>query len=302
MPKVLVVDDSPVEQQMIVGLLSRNENLQVEAVGSGSDALQHIKDSRPDLVITDTVMPYVDGLALLKQIRIHYSDIPVIVMTSLGSEAKAVEALKAGAANYVAKTQIEDSLFNAVHQVLAIVEANRNTTELMSCLQETHFEFEIESDPELIEPLVQLVMNNSSGMHLQSETGKVQMGVALEQALLSALYHGNLEITPDQLEAAREDQLRGIYADPVAERRAQAPYGDRKIHVQVSLSPQTARLVVRDEGPGFDVSRFDKLAADATAAEQADRGLVLMKTLMDEVVFNEQGNQVTLIKHLANGC
>ena len=286
---------------MIMGLLSRNEDLQVEAVGSGSDALQHIKDSRPDLVVTDTTMPDVDGLELLKQIRVHYSDIPVIVMTSLGSEAKAVEALKAGAANYVAKTQIEDSLFNAVHQVLAIVEANRNTTELMSCLQETHFEFEIESDPELIEPLVQLVMNNLGGMHIKGQSDKVQMGVALEQALLNALYRGNLEITPDQLEAAREDQLRGIDANPVSERRGQAPYGDRKIHVQVSLSPQRARLVVRDEGPGFDVSRFDRLAADAAAAEQANRGLVLIKTLMDEVVFNEKGNEVTLIKHVANG-
>jgi anti-sigma regulatory factor (Ser/Thr protein kinase) len=60
-------------------------------------------------------------------------------------------------------------------------------------------------------------------------------------------------------------------------------------------------LVIRDEGPGFDVSRFDRLAADAAAAEPADRGLVLMKTLMDEVVFNEQGNEVTLIKDVANG-
>ncbi|NIP87033.1 MAG: response regulator [Planctomycetales bacterium] len=301
MSKILVVDDSPVERQMIVGLLSSNEGLQVEAVGSGSEALQHIRDSRPDLVISDMEMPQIDGLELLKQIRVHHADLPVIVITSLGSEAMAVEALHAGAASYLAKTNIEESLFETVQQVLTIVEANRNSSDLMSCLRETYFEFEIASDPELIEPLVQLVLNNLGGMRLQGKTDTIQMGVALEQALLNAIYRGNLEITPDQLEAARERQLLGIDVDPVAERRREAPYADRKIQVQVSLTPHTAKLVVRDEGPGFDVSRFHQLTELAGPERETDRGLLLMKNLMDEVMFNEQGNEVTLIKHLANG-
>ncbi|NIL99310.1 MAG: response regulator [Planctomycetales bacterium] len=302
MPQVLVVDKSPTEQERIAGLLARDENLQVQAVGSGFEALQQIQQYRPDLVITDMEMPDTDGLELLRQINVHHSDIPVIFMTRLDSEAMAVEALQAGATSYVPKAQLDDSLFDMVHQVLAILEANRHTTELMKCLKETFFEFEIESDPALIEPLVQLVLHSLGGLHINGESKKLQMGVALEQALLNALYRGNLEITSDQLEAAREDQLRGINRDPVAERRGQAPYGDRKIHVAVSLSPQTVRLVVRDEGPGFDVNRVATLSTAATSEQQADRGLLLMKTVMDEVFFNEQGNQVTLIKHLANGC
>ena len=97
MSKVLVVDDSPVEQQLITGILSKDESLQVEAVGSGPAAMQHIKESPPDLVVTDADMPDVDGLELLRQIKIHFSDIPVIVLTTLDSEAMAIQALGAGA-------------------------------------------------------------------------------------------------------------------------------------------------------------------------------------------------------------
>ena len=299
MAKVIAIDDSPDDLRLIADLLSKDKTLDVELTDSGTKALQRIRDSRPDLVIVDIDIPDLDGLELLKQIKIHYSDVPVIITTGAGRESVAIQALDSGAATYVAKSQLANSLHDAVREVLAIAESNRIANQLMACTKETHFEFDLESDPALIEPMVQLVLKNLNGF--ESETQRVRIGVALEHALINALYRGNLEITPEQMEAAREQRLLGIDADPVAQRRSEAPYRDRKIYVAVSISPKMAKLVVRDEGPGFDVARFDSLTVDEASQQPADRGIVLMKNLMDKVVFNEQGNEVTLIKHVANG-
>ncbi len=299
MAKVIAIDDSPDDLRLIADLLSKDETLDVELTDSGTKALQRIRDSRPDLVIVDIDIPDLDGLELLKQIKIHYSDVPVIITTGAGRESVAIQALDSGAATYVAKSQLANSLHDAVREVLAIAESNRIANQLMACTKETHFEFDLESDPALIEPMVQLVLKNLNGF--ESETQRVRIGVALEHALINALYRGNLEITPEQMEAAREQRLLGIDADPVAQRRSESPYRDRKIYVAVSISPKMAKLVVRDEGPGFDVARFDSLTVDEASQQPADRGIVLMKNLMDKVVFNEQGNEVTLIKHVANG-
>jgi anti-sigma regulatory factor (Ser/Thr protein kinase) len=66
--------------------------------------------------------------------------------------------------------------------------------------------------------------------------------------------------------------------------------------VKASLFPDEVRLVVRDQGPGFDVSAVPN-CDDLEALElERGRGLSLMRTLMDEVIFNDKGNEVTLVK------
>ena len=71
---------------------------------------------------------------------------------------------------------------------------------------------------------------------------------------------------------------------------------NRKIHVQAKVSRAEALFVIRDEGPGFDASQLPDPAAPESHGKSSGRGIILMKTIMDEVRFNADGNEVTLVK------
>ncbi|MCH7660317.1 MAG: ATP-binding protein [Euryarchaeota archaeon] len=134
------------------------------------------------------------------------------------------------------------------------------------------------------------------GVGLCDAIARVRVGIALEQALSNAMYRGNLEISADQLLLARDTDVPNSEANLVELRRSQPPYCDRKTHVEVEISRDECRFVVRDEGRGFDVSTMPE-PGDPTALErEGGRGLVLMCTFMDEVSFDKNGSEVTLIK------
>src|SRR5437016_2633270 len=107
---ILVVDDSEVDRRLIAGLLSNAGEYHVELAGNGEEALQRVSMAQHDLVITDLVMPQMDGLGLLRAIRRKHSAIPVILLTACGNESTAVEALESGAASYVPKARQAECL------------------------------------------------------------------------------------------------------------------------------------------------------------------------------------------------
>ena len=75
----------------------------------------------------------------------------------------------------------------------------------------------------------------------------------------------------------------------------QSPYCDRRITVEIFLDRESVRCVVRDEGAGFDTSDLTETLSPESA-ESGGRGIILMHTIMDEVSYNESGNEVTLVK------
>ena len=79
------------------------------------------------------------------------------------------------------------------------------------------------------------------------------------------------------------------------------PFCDRKVHVYTSLNAERVKFVIRDEGPGFN----HRKVLNPTEAENLDRvggrGLLLIRSFMDEVSFNARGNEVTLLKYTTAG-
>lgn len=303
MSRILIVDDSEIDRRVAAGLLERElEDVQLEFAANGRDAVTRLRDQTPDLVLTDMQMPERDGLELVKAIRLHYPQVPVILMTAHGSDHLAIQALEEGAAGYVAKSQLAEKLCETVEEVLAIARADRTYERLIGCLAHTQLSFQLDNDAALIDPLIDLVQQMAAGMRLCDVNDRFRVGVALKSALLNALYRGNLEISFEQMQAAREELMQGKVLDLVEQRRQATPYSDRRIHVYVDIRPEEGRFVVRDEGPGFDVAALQSATATATLDPSTGRGLVLIRAFMDEVRFNEQGNEVTLIKRrTANG-
>ena len=128
-------------------------------------------------------------------------------------------------------------------------------------------------------------------MGLCDETNSVRVCVALEEALRNALHHGNLELDS----SLREDN-GVLYNNLFDERRQSEPFSKWRIFVDVDIDHDQGRFVIRDEGPGFNPNDLPDPTDPANLEKATGRGLLLMRTFMDEVAFNDTGNEVTMIK------
>ena len=291
MPTVLIVDDSSTDRLRAGGLLDQMEDYSIEYAVDGSDALVKMELHVPDMVITDLDMPELNGLELVAVMRKSYPIVPVVLMTARGSEDIAVQALRAGAASYVPKRLLNTLLADTVRQVFLISREDRGRIRLMRRMAEQQVRFDIENDQELIASLVQFLQQGAAGMGVCDDGDRIRTGVALQEALTNASFHGNLEVSS----SLREVDHRAYY-DLARERTVQTPYSQRRIHVSARYSLEEAEFCIRDEGPGFDRSSLPDPTDPANLERPCGRGLLLMQTFMDEVKYNASGNEVTMIK------
>lgn len=295
MPVVLIVDDSEVDRRLVGGLLPKDLEWLVEFADNGVEALEKMRLSLPDVVITDMLMPQMDGMELVSNIRVDYPHVPVILITGHGNEGLAVEALEKGATSYVPKQALAEKLQETVEQVLAVAKADRSYSRLISCLKNTQYTFVLDNDPALVPPLVDLLQQILAGMRCCDATERMHAGIALEEALLNAVLAGNLEMTGDQVREARNQLRQGYVSDLVRTRGMQPPFASRVAHVHANIGLDKAEFVIRDEGPGFDIRTVPNPRSPETIDQRAGRGLVLMTNFMDEIRFNATGNEVTMI-------
>jgi anti-sigma regulatory factor (Ser/Thr protein kinase) len=131
-----------------------------------------------------------------------------------------------------------------------------------------------------------------AGTHRCEVTDAIRFSLAVEEALLNALVHGNLEMT--QLVIDAELQLG---SKAFLEHCATSPFRDRKIDVRFCWGDSKAEVNIRDEGPGFDVRQYMGSSALASFHGGRGRGFTLMRAFTDELHFSPEGNTVRLVKH-----
>lgn len=291
MPTLLVVEDSLVDRRLVEGLLAKGPNLTLVFAAHGQEALERIEQQPLDLVLTDLIMPEMDGLELVTTVRSRYPAVPVILMTSMGNEELAVEALRRGAASYVPKRRLARDLLTTVETVLAAAARERMHGRLLGCLARSEYAFVLENDSALFHPLIEFLQDVVARMGLGDEADQTRLGVAMEEALANALYHGNLEVS-SQL----REENDAAYHVLVEQRRQQAPYRDRHIQVEVSLTRQKAVFTIRDEGRGFDPTSLPDPTDPSNLEKVSGRGVLLMRSFMDDISYNTLGNEVTMTK------
>lgn len=117
--RILIVDDEPLILDLAEMLLT-TRGYEVLTVGSGEECLRTIERERPCLVLLDYMLPGMDGVTTLQEIRSRYRDTYVIMLTGKGNEQIAVEVMKAGAADYVSKPFGNQDLIDRIENVLRI--------------------------------------------------------------------------------------------------------------------------------------------------------------------------------------
>ena len=117
MPIVFIVDDD-VSVRESLELLVRNENWKPEIFGSAQEFLNHPRKPIPSCLVLDLSLPGLNGLELQKQLAVEHIDIPIIFITGYGDVPKTVQAMKAGAVEFLTKPLNNDVLVSAIRKAL----------------------------------------------------------------------------------------------------------------------------------------------------------------------------------------
>ncbi len=290
MSRILVVEDSPTQALEMEALLE-DAGFSVTVVGDGKSALRSVRMSTPELVVTDLELPGMDGLSLIETFKKEYPFVPVILVTAHGSEELVARALRVGAASYVPKRSLLRDLIPTLKDVLAVSASKARRQQVARSMTRVESQFVLDNDASLITPLVRHIEEDLAAMKFCDPTTLTRIGVALREALVNAIEHGNLELSSE----LRQGEGKA-YRDLGNQRRRETPYRDRGVYFTSIVSPTEATFIIRDDGPGFDPKHLNDPTEPSQIMRESGRGILLIKAFMDEVSHNEAGNEITMRK------
>lgn len=116
--KILIVDDAAFMRMMIKDILSKNGYEVVAEAADGLQAVELYKEHYPDLVTMDITMPEMDGITALKEIKKIDSNAKVIMCSAMGQQAMVIDAIQAGAKDFIVKPFQADRVIEAIKKTL----------------------------------------------------------------------------------------------------------------------------------------------------------------------------------------
>ena len=174
MKKILVVDDDLAMGEMCKELL-KSKGYTSEVVTSGKEAIEKVSmDGLYTIVLTDLVMPDMDGIEVLKKIKQQNPQIDVVVMTSYGTVTNAVDAMKLGASDYITKPFKRDELIVVIEKILQMQHLEGEVDRLRLELGEKYTFGNIIGESAKIKKIFEIISNVSNteaNILIQGETG-----------------------------------------------------------------------------------------------------------------------------------
>ena len=116
--KALVVDDSGVMRKVLIGALARAEVTDVDQAADGEECVEAVQNNEYDLILMDWNMPNMLGIDAVKAIRAGGHKMPIIMVTTEAEKSRVIDAIKAGANNYIIKPFQPATIVEKIQQVL----------------------------------------------------------------------------------------------------------------------------------------------------------------------------------------
>lgn len=180
-PQVLVVeDDADLKEFLCTGL---SKHFSVECADNGKEALEKIEGNTPDLILSDVMMPEMDGFELCTQLRndLSYSHIPVIFLTAKTMQEDQIKGLKLGAVDYIYKPFNMVSLSLKIYNLLNLQKQKQERLRTEQILEPEHIELS-SLDEEFLKAAVQSVQNNLDNTEFDVEAFSAELKVSANQA------------------------------------------------------------------------------------------------------------------------
>ncbi|HWP50000.1 MAG TPA: response regulator [Candidatus Limnocylindrales bacterium] len=269
-PRILVVEDSKTMRFYLRDLLKK-EGYLIETASNGKEALEAIEESQRlnnafNIVITDVVMPEMDGLELLQKVKEINRDIIIIVITSETTIETAIRALNLGATNFLRKPPDSREILDVVWRASRLKELSFESEELIPFMTRTLY-MEIPSQIRFIKGISHNIIQEARLMGYNERELRDKIPVTIDEAVTNAIKHGN-----------KGDE-------------------SKKVKIQVDIDTEKIKIVIKDEGEGFKVQEVPDPTDPKNFLKMSGRGILFMRLSMDEVVYNDRGNELTLIKY-----
>ncbi len=118
MAKILIVDDSKTSRKILRSILEEHGHEIIAEATNGEDGLVKFKETKPEITTMDITMPIMDGLEALKQIKSYNNEAKIIMVTAAGQKTKMIEAIRLGAAEFLAKPYEAEQVIELINKVL----------------------------------------------------------------------------------------------------------------------------------------------------------------------------------------
>ena len=290
---ILIVDPCPDTRSRITHFV-QGKGFSVMAVPDPPAAMAKIETAVPDIVITDLFLPDGAGLALVKELKARQEPCPVITMGENASERLIVDALRAGAIDYIHKPVAQDELVSVLQHAQDFLPCNPLD---VAGTRQFDYTLTIDSDPACIPSVISWLLRMTASSLPPAQ--RIHIQGALQELLFNAVEHGNLEI---QDQEKQEALANGCYDQLLAQRLAQVRFRDRQVRIRVfyERSDDCLEYRITDEGKGFPWRAVLMRSQDVRESEGASgRGLFLTKAFFPSLTYNDRGNEVTITVPIA---
>jgi YesN/AraC family two-component response regulator len=290
MKKILIIDDEkPVREVLNIALTEEGYSLFIAA--NGNQGLQIFKKEEPDIVITDVMMPEMDGIEVTKKLKDVSDKVDVVVMSGFGTEELVIEALRAGASNYIKKPIAFDELFKIIDTIIFKRETRKRIEVAKDIVVKEQKEIIIGNNVSEVWGIVnQILFNIHSGISHNTIEG---ISIGLYEIIINAIEHGNLDISYEDKSRALQDN---VYQKLLSDRKIKADHQKKKVFINCRYKRDEIVVEVQDQGNGFDLKNLPDLKDPEAIISDHGRGILLASLFFDEVNFREPGNCVELIK------
>ncbi len=295
--RILIVDDDKYIALLLYNFLEE-EGFICDTAENGLEALEKVsKGNHYDMVLLDFVMPKMNGLEFLAALKEINPKLPVLMISGYRTIDNTLEALRLGAIGFIKKPfSLKDVLKN-LKLVFHTTRGKKELGPIIPHLKRGSMEFEFETAD--IEP-------DEVSIYLATHLGEMGLiegrristvALAFNEVIINAIEHGNLELPVNHFLEMGDNDEKDKILNLKNERLRDSDYANKKIAIKYFFCNDETMVTITDEGAGFNTaSVVDFLLRDDTEnMDGCGRGIMLLKYAVDEVRFNEKGNEVTLV-------
>lgn len=291
--RLLIVEDDDAVREAVACQFRKRADYEVREAASAGEALEAFGVAPSDVVLIDIQLPDLSGIELVSRLKELRPAVRPIMMSGWADIQDTVKALRAGAVDFFQKPFKMEEVLASVEQAFQAIAAAQVGRPVHAYLIEERRVFRIPNDFSIIPHVISDILRSLEGDFgiNKSELDGVQ--TALHEMMINAIEHGNLGITYEEKSRLLETPS-GLHEE--FERRAQDPSrSGRRVTVVYQETPEAVTVRIADEGEGFDHASLP----DPTQPYESrhGRGILITRVFMDEVRFNEAGNEVTLVKY-----
>ena len=292
-PRILFVDDEKNLRELLIRIFEKDGRFLVDTASDGEEGLEAVAKNDYSLVVTDLQMPNLSGLAFIRRLHHSYPGLPFVVFTGFGELDDAIEALRLGALNFLRKPWDLNQIVPSVERALQLIERTARRRKALSFIDSMRLSITLPPRISEKEAVIQHLVDPIHPMGIVSEADVRNVFLALDEILNNAIIYGALCIDSRLRE---KESSQAEFEESVAERENDPVYQSRTVKIEAEYSREEVSFRVCDPGEGFDHRNLPNPTNPENLMKEHGRGLLLARCFVDEVHFNEKGNEVTLIK------